>query len=585
MLTSNQEIYMMDYILVAKAHYSYSSALRYKLIVDVVLAFSSLLSFIAVHKKTKRSDSQPKMSFYLYLLLVDGAPQITAGQSGCDTQPDVPTLTCAPGAHVMMALAISGCSAATTVGFIALQGVQQPGISWAPICHLARKFCGMVTFSIVSSYEILKALPTKWRPKVTTIEESKDLSTLPLDELISNLKVYEVVLEKDSEISKVKKEKYKSLTLKERKVSSDEEVSCSESDDEEYAMAIRDFKKFFRRREKFVRQLHDDKKNFRKIKEEKRRKKIVAEGDLRKFSDIGACLSTIDNDIGVTSPESTTQTLPSFEEYTLPVTYPEEIEKTLGTSIEVEPLNETKLEEVGLNCNHKTPLSSKEVPSFDRPEPQPLLTSIDDPKRHYRFKPGLLGKSISLGVDISNWEMFDDDWGLESKEVSPLGEELSLFDRPNEVERGRILEAHRLESILQQQISQRMAPSHHDEFVYLFKMLEKDRFVTYKLELPQELSRVHNTFHVSNVKKCYSDEPLAVPLKGLHIDDKLHFVEDPVEIMDREVKWLKQSRIPIVKVRWNSRRGPGFTWEREDQFQKKYPHLFTKPVSSSSVAT
>ncbi|GKB25658.1 CASP-like protein 1F2, partial [Tanacetum coccineum] len=125
MLTSNQEIYMMDYILVAKAHYSYSSALRYKLIVDVVLAFSSLLSFIAVHKKTKRSDSQPKMSFYLYLLLVDG---------------------------VMMALAISGCSAATTVGFIALQGVQQPGISWAPICHLARKFCGMVTFSIVSSY-------------------------------------------------------------------------------------------------------------------------------------------------------------------------------------------------------------------------------------------------------------------------------------------------------------------------------------------------------------------------------------------------------------------------------------------------
>ncbi|GJZ10470.1 hypothetical protein Tco_0545229 [Tanacetum coccineum] len=75
---------------------------------------------------------------------------------------------------------------------------------------------------------------------------------------------------------------------------------------------------------------------------------------------------------------------------------------------------------------------------------------IDDPKRHYGFKLGLLGKSVSLGVDISNWEMFDDDWGLESKEVSPLGEELSLFDRPNEVERGRILEAHRLESILQQ---------------------------------------------------------------------------------------------------------------------------------------
>ncbi|GJT66749.1 hypothetical protein Tco_1018229 [Tanacetum coccineum] len=86
-------------------------------------------------------------------------------------------------------------------------------------------------------------------------------------------------------------------------------------------------------------------------------------------------LSTMDNEVGVTSPESTTQTLPSFEEYTPPVTYPEEVEKTLGTPIEVEPLNETKLEEVGLNCNHNTPFSSREVPSFDGPEPQPLLNS------------------------------------------------------------------------------------------------------------------------------------------------------------------------------------------------------------------
>ncbi|GJR93843.1 retrovirus-related pol polyprotein from transposon TNT 1-94 [Tanacetum coccineum] len=92
------------------------------------------------------------------------------------------------------------------------------------------------------------------------------------DELIGNLKVHEVVLEKDSKISKSKKEKYKSLALKARKVSSDEEVSCSESDDEEYAMAVRDFKKFFRRRGKFVRQPHDDKKNFWKIKEDKKEK-------------------------------------------------------------------------------------------------------------------------------------------------------------------------------------------------------------------------------------------------------------------------------------------------------------------------
>ncbi|GKE34453.1 putative reverse transcriptase domain-containing protein [Tanacetum coccineum] len=100
-------------------------------------------------------------------------------------------------------------------------------------------------------------------------------------------------------------------------------------------------------------------------------------------------------------------------------------------------------------------------------------------------------------------------------------------------------------------------------YVGPFKSVKKVGVVAYKLELPQELSRVHNTFHVSNLKKCYSDDPLVVPLEGLQVDDKLHFVEEPVEIMDREVKQLRRSRVPIVKVRWNSRRGPEFTWERE----------------------
>ncbi|GJR95303.1 putative reverse transcriptase domain-containing protein [Tanacetum coccineum] len=104
-----------------------------------------------------------------------------------------------------------------------------------------------------------------------------------------------------------------------------------------------------------------------------------------------------------------------------------------------------------------------------------------------------------------------------------------------------------------------------------------------ELELPQELSRVHHTFHVSNLKKCYADEPLVMPLEGIHVDDKLQFVEEPVEIMEREIKRLKRSRIPLVKVRWNSRRGPEFTWEREDSFKQKYPQLFTNRASSSTT--
>ncbi|GKG43239.1 hypothetical protein Tco_0479923, partial [Tanacetum coccineum] len=96
-------------------------------------------------------------------------------------------------------------------------------------------------------------------------------------------------------------------------------------------------------------------------------------------------------------------------------------------------------------------------------------------------------------------------------------------------------------------------------------------------ELPQELSKVHHTFHVYNLKKCYADKPLVMPLEGIHVDNKLQFVEEPVEIMEREIKRLKQSRIVLVKVRWNSRRGPEFTWE--------YPQLFTNRASSSTTSS
>ncbi|GJY39662.1 putative reverse transcriptase domain-containing protein [Tanacetum coccineum] len=120
-------------------------------------------------------------------------------------------------------------------------------------------------------------------------------------------------------------------------------------------------------------------------------------------------------------------------------------------------------------------------------------------------------------------------------------------------------------------------------YVGPFKVLAKVRKVAYKLELPQELSRVYHTFHVSNLKKCYTDEPLVMPLEGIHVDNKLQFMEEPVEIMEREIKRLKQSLIPLVKVRWNSRRGPEFTREREDSFKQKYLQLFINRATLSTT--
>ncbi|GJY77188.1 putative reverse transcriptase domain-containing protein [Tanacetum coccineum] len=119
----------------------------------------------------------------------------------------------------------------------------------------------------------------------------------------------------------------------------------------------------------------------------------------------------------------------------------------------------------------------------------------------------------------------------------------------------------------------------------MLKVLAKVGTITYRLKFPDQLIRVHSTFHVSNLKMCLSDEPLAIPLDEIQIDNKLNFIKELVEIMDREVKSLKQSCILIVKVHWNSRRGPEFTWESEDQMKKKYPHLFANPASTSKVTS
>ncbi|KAD6795784.1 hypothetical protein E3N88_06680 [Mikania micrantha] len=115
-------------------------------------------------------------------------------------------------------------------------------------------------------------------------------------------------------------------------------------------------------------------------------------------------------------------------------------------------------------------------------------------------------------------------------------------------------------------------------YVGPFDIIERISPVAYRLSLPDELNGVHDVFHVSNLKKCLADETLIIPVEEIQLDENLRFVEEPLEIMDRKVKKLRRSRIPIVKVRWNSRRGPEFTWEREDHMKNKYPQLFAKEV-------
>ncbi|GJY69846.1 putative reverse transcriptase domain-containing protein, partial [Tanacetum coccineum] len=122
-------------------------------------------------------------------------------------------------------------------------------------------------------------------------------------------------------------------------------------------------------------------------------------------------------------------------------------------------------------------------------------------------------------------------------------------------------------------------------YVGPFEIVKRVRPVTYRLKLPQELRCVHDMFHVSNLKKCLAELDVQVPLDEIEIDENLRFIEDPIEIVERDVKKLKQRRIPLVKVCWNSWQGAEYTWEREDQIWNKYLNLFYEPVPSSGVAT
>ena len=117
-----------------------------------------------------------------------------------------------------------------------------------------------------------------------------------------------------------------------------------------------------------------------------------------------------------------------------------------------------------------------------------------------------------------------------------------------------------------------------------FKVLERIGTVAYKLDLPAELNNVHDTFHVSNLKRSPTQVNVAIPTDEIHIDDTLHFIEEPVEVTDWKVNKTRRSSVKLVKVRWNARHGPEFTWEREDRMKEKYPHLFPEnPASTSRI--
>ncbi|GJR19944.1 reverse transcriptase domain-containing protein [Tanacetum coccineum] len=170
----------------------------------------------------------------------------------------------------------------------------------------------------------------------------------------------------------------------------------------------------------------------------------------------------------------------------------------------------------------------------------------------------------------------------EIRESSLIGPELvqETTDKPLEFEVGDkvLLKVSPWKGVMRFGKKGKLAP----RYVGPFEILERIGPVAYRLRFPNELSEVHDTFYVSNLKKCLADANLHVPLDEIEVDKTLHFIEKPVEIMDREVKTLKRSKIPIVKVRWNSKHGPEFTWEHKDHMKARYPQLFIANSSESS---
>jgi hypothetical protein len=109
-----------------------------------------------------------------------------------------------------------------------------------------------------------------------------------------------------------------------------------------------------------------------------------------------------------------------------------------------------------------------------------------------------------------------------------------------------------------------------------FKVLQRVGRVAYRLDLPPELERIHNTFHVSQLRKCLADATAHVPLDDIVVDEKMNYVETPVAIKDTKVKHLRNKEIRQVLVQWDHRKGSDLTWETEEEMRELYPSLFGK---------
>ncbi|GJY07535.1 putative reverse transcriptase domain-containing protein [Tanacetum coccineum] len=360
-----------------------------------------------------------------------------------------------------------------------------------------------------------------------------------------------MIIKKDSEIVKAKGER-RSLALKAKKESSDEECSTSGSEDEEYAMAGRDFKKY----EDSNHLIRECPKPLR----DKNQRAFVrgsrsdsGEEDDEKIKDEACLVTQAPNELPKTAADQDTiwvivdrftksaHFLPMreddmLEQLTRQYLKEKSLNKALGTRLDMSTAYHLETDGQKFSYNNSYHTSIKAAPFealYGRKCRSPICWAE-------------VGDSQLTGPEIIH-ETTEKIVQIKSRIQAARDRQKSYADVRRKP--------------LEFQVGDKV-------------MLKVSPWKGVILEF-------RSTFHVSKLKKCMAEEPLAIPLDEIQVDDKLHFIEEPVEIMDREVKRLKQSRIPIVKVRWNSRRGPEFTWEREDQMQKKYPHLF---LSSAPVA-